>query len=131
MQLCGTLQAIRETILSKHHYLLMLRRSDSLSHSYELFVKFFPFPKTRKYDLDVLVRLFTGEPYQVSCHIQYLDGCPHPQDENLTALSHGPCLNDHLRRLRYGHEIAIDIRMRHSNRSALLYLPPEERNHGS
>src|SRR5271165_2800460 len=55
----------------------------------QLLYDLFAWPRPRETDLDIVVRLKTGEPDHVASQVHNLDWRPHIEHENFRALPHG------------------------------------------
>ena len=94
-----------------------------------LLVELFSRTQAGIHDLNVLVRAIAGQPDQVPRQHIDLHRLTHIQDEYLAAFGVAARLQHKAHRLRNGHKIADDIRMRHGNGAALSDLLLEQRNH--
>jgi hypothetical protein len=92
----------------------------------EFLVQLLPRPKARERDGDVLVRLETVEPDEIPGHVDDADGFAHVEDEDLSALTHGPACRMSWAASGNAHEVAAHIGMRHRHRSARRNLLLEQ-----
>ena len=74
------------------------------------------------YNLDIHIRLQSRKPDKIPCHIINLDRLAHIEYENLSSMSIEPGLQYKCHRLRNCHKVPNNTLVRHSNRTAILYL---------
>ena len=100
-----------------------------LLHHQFLLIEFFSRAQAGVLDLDVHVWHMSRQLDQVSGQVVDLDRISHVQHKYLAALGIGAGLKHQSHRLRDGHEIADDIRVGDSDRTAGLDLLLEQRDH--
>ena len=108
----------------------ILRFLEPLFRHQFFFIELFAGTQTGILDLDVLVRFKAGKLDEVPCQRIDLDGTAHIEHKDLAALGIGARQQNQTDRLRNGHKVADDIRMRHGDRAASCNLLFEQRNHG-
>jgi len=113
----------------KHQDLFMARGDNAFPFGDKLFIELLPGPEADVFNLDVHLRLKTGEPNQVPGHLGDLDGGPHFKEEYLAPFTHGPGLEYELACLRDGHKITGHLRVGHRDRAPFFNLLFEKGHH--
>src|SRR5580698_1996560 len=112
----------------------VLRAGDVVADQ-ELLVELLRRPQSRIGDLDIAVWVLLiphGHAHEMNHALRQIadaHGLAHIEHEYFAALGHRPGLDDQLRRLRDGHEVANDFGVSDGYRTTRLDLLIEERNH--
>src|SRR5208337_4263652 len=96
----------------------------------QLLEELLAWPQAREDDFDLIFRL-TGKADQVVCQVQDLDWFTHVENKNLSPLAQGTSLEDQLRRLGDGHEVAGHFGVRDGHRLPAADLLLEERDNAA
>ena len=98
-----------------------------LTHQH-LLVELLARTQTCVYNLNIHIRLQSRKPDKIPCHIINLDWLTHVENENLSSMSIEPGLQHKRHSLRNCHKVPYNTLVRHSDRTAILYLLLEQRN---
>ena len=101
-----------------------------LTHQH-LLVELLAWAQACVYNLNIHIRLQSRKPDKVPCHIINLDRLAHIEYENLSSVSIEPCLQHKRHGLRNCHKVPDNTLVRHSNRTAILYLLLKQRDNTS